>query len=182
MTIKSFSGVVPIIAASAWVDEQALVVGKVRLADNVSVWPMAVLRGDVQAISIGAGSNIQDGAIVHVTHDSDYTPGGLATTVGQFVTVGHGAILHACTVHDEALIGMNATVLDGAVVQSQVMVAAGSLVPPKKVLTSGWLYAGNPVKPLRELTASELGFFKYSAQQYIKLARQYRKNTNIIDG
>lgn len=123
----------------------------VVLGDDASLWPMAVARGDVQAIRIGARTNIQDGSILHVTQDNRFNPGGRALIVGDDVTVGHGVILHACTVEDLVLVGMGSTVLDGAVIQRRVMIGAGSLVPPNKVLESGYLYLGNPVKQARPL-------------------------------
>lgn len=175
--IKQFGAFRPELADGAWVDEQALVVGQVTLGEGANVWPMAVLRGDVGKISVGARSNIQDGAVVHVTHDGTYTPGGRDTVIGEDVTIGHSAVIHACTIHDQVLIGMNATVLDGAVVESQVLVAAGALVAPGKRLQSGYLYAGNPARQIRELTTGELDFFAYSAKNYVELAAAYQVQT-----
>ncbi|MBV7434725.1 gamma carbonic anhydrase family protein [Cardiobacteriaceae bacterium TAE3-ERU3] len=175
--IKQFGEFRPVLAESAWVDEQALVVGQVVLGEGANIWPMAVLRGDVGKITVGARSNIQDGAVVHVTHDGKYTPGGRDTVIGEDVTIGHSAVIHACTIHDQVLIGMNATVLDGAVVESHVLVAAGALVAPGKRLQSGYLYAGNPARQIRELTAGEREFFAYSAKNYVELAAVYQAQT-----
>ena len=178
--IKRFGEHCPTLGDNAWVDEQALVVGQVALGEGANVWPMAVLRGDVGKIVVGARSNIQDGAVVHVTHDGQYTPGGRDALIGEDVTIGHSAVIHACTIHDQVLIGMNTTVLDGAVVESQVLVAAGSLVAPGKRLQSGYLYAGNPARQIRELSAAEREFFTYSARNYVELAAVYRAETASV--
>ena len=174
MSIRSFKSVVPQVHARAWVDAQAAVIGDVWLAEEVSVWPCAVIRGDVAPIRIGARSNIQDGAVIHATHNSIYTPGGRGTVLGCDVTVGHGAILHACTIGDNALIGMHATVLDGAEIGAYTLIAAGTLVPPGKKLEGGYLYMGNPARRVRALDEKERAFFAYSAAHYIQLADAYR--------
>lgn len=179
MAIYELNGKRPQIAEGVWVAEAAYVSGDVSLGAQASVWPMAVIRGDVMPIAIGARSNVQDGAVVHATHVSEYAPKGYATTIGEDVIIGHGAVVHGCTIGDEVLIGMNATVLDGAVIESQVLLAAGALVPPNKVLQSGGLYAGNPAKRLRELSATEKTFFKYSAVHYVQLAAQARQARRI---
>lgn len=176
MAIRSFEGVTPRIAASAYIDPAALIIGDVEIGEDSSVWPMCVVRGDVQRIRIGARTSIQDGAVVHVTHNSRFCPGGLATYIGDDVTVGHNAILHACTVEDVCLIGMNAVIMDGAVVRSQVIVGAGGIAPPGKVLESGFLYVGAPVRPARPLTAREMEFLPYSAQNYVRLKERHRRS------
>lgn len=176
MSIRVFQGIYPQLAAGAWVDEQACVIGDVVLGEDVSVWPCAVIRGDVEKIRIGARSNIQDGAIVHVTHQGDYTPQGRGTVIGCDVTVGHGAVLHACTIGDEVLIGMHATILDGAEIPSHCLIGAGTLVPPGKKLDSGYLYLGNPVRRVRALDEKEMAFFAYSAAHYVRLARLHQEN------
>lgn len=163
----------PALGDRVWIDPAATVIGQVTLGDDVSIWPGAVLRGDVHRIEIGARSNIQDGAIGHVTHDGPYTPGGFPLLIGEEVTVGHGAILHACTVGARCLIGMGAVVLDGAAIESDVMLAAGSLVGPGKRLEAGRLYRGQPARPVRELDDSELEMLRYSAANYVKLKNQY---------
>lgn len=175
MSIRIFKGIRPQLAQGAWVDEQACVIGDVVLGEDVSVWPCAVIRGDVEKIRIGARSNIQDGAVIHVTHQGGYT-GGRGTFVGRDVTVGHGAVLHACTIGDEVLIGMHATVLDGAEIPARCLIGAGSLVPPGKILDSGYLYIGNPVRRVRLLDEKETAFFAYSAAHYVRLAREYQEN------
>lgn len=176
MSIRNFLDKAPQIDPSAYVDPQAHVSGDVILAADVSIWPMAVLRGDVQQITIGRASNVQDGAVLHVTHDSHYRPGGHPLVIGEEVTVGHNATLHACTLHDQVLVGMGSIVLDEAVVETHVMIGAGALVPPGKVLESGFLYVGSPVKKKRALTDSEREFLSYSANHYIETAAQHLRS------
>lgn len=172
--IRNFENTQPRLGERVYVDEAAVVIGAVTLEDDVSVWPGAVLRGDVNSIHVGAGSNIQDGSVVHVTHDGPYTPGGVATVIGRNVTVGHKVLLHACTIGDECLIGMGAIVMDKVVIEAQVILAAGALVPPGKRLESGHLYVGSPAKKLRELTDKEKAHLQYSAQHYVRLKDRYR--------
>lgn len=173
MTIKQFAEHTPTIHPSAYVDDMAYVSGQTTLAKDSSVWPMAVLRGDVNTITVGERSNVQDGAVLHVTHDGPFTrPGGLPLVIGADVTIGHKAVLHACTIGDRCLIGMNATVLDGAVVEEDTIVGAGSLVPPGKRLESGYLWTGSPVKQVRPLTNKERAYFTYSAEHYVTLAQR----------
>lgn len=175
MSIRKYKGIAPKIESRAWVDESAVVIGKCVLAEDVSIWPNATLRGDVNDIEIGPRSNIQDGVVVHTTHESDISKGSKCI-VGQDVTIGHNAVLHGCIIEDECLIGMGAVVLDNAVVQKHVLVAANALVPPGKVLESGYLYVGSPVKQARPLTEKELAFFKYSAEHYVKLKNDYQQD------
>lgn len=172
--IRPFDGIQPTIPASAFVDDSAVIIGDVVLGEDTSVWPTAVIRGDVNRIRIGARTSIQDGSVVHATHDGPYTPGGASTTIGDDVTVGHKVILHACTIHDRVLVGMGAIVMDKAVVEADVIIGAGSLVPPGKVLESGYLYVGSPVKQIRPLTEKEKEQLLYSAGYYVKLARRHR--------
>ncbi|NNC98123.1 MAG: gamma carbonic anhydrase family protein, partial [Gammaproteobacteria bacterium] len=139
----------------------------------VSIWPMAVVRGDVSTISIGAGSNIQDAAVLHVTHDGPYSDGEGPLSIGAEVTVGHQAMLHACTIGDRCLIGMSAIIMDGAVLENEILIAAGSVVPPNKKLESRSLYRGNPVKRIRDLKQDEIEMLAYSARHYVKLKNSY---------
>lgn len=163
----------PQMGRRVWVDPDATVIGQVELADDVSIWPRAVLRGDVNRIEVGARTNIQDGTICHVTHDGRYTPGGIPLILGKDITVGHAAVLHACTIGDRCLIGMGAIVLDGATIEPDVMLGAGSLVSPGKRLESGWLYVGRPAAPVRQLKERELEMLRYSASHYVKLKDRY---------
>lgn len=173
VTLKSFKGLQPRVGEGVFIDTTARVIGDVVLSDHVSIWPMAVVRGDVQQITIGAVCNIQDGAILHVSHDSPYAPGGFSLTLGVGVTVGHRAVLHACTIGDYCLIGIGAIVMDGAVLDDFVMLGAGALVPPGKHLESGFLYHGSPVRKVRVLTATEKDYLAYSCNHYRQLKDQY---------
>ncbi len=174
MAIREYQGVWPQLGARVFVDETALVIGRVALGDDASVWPLAVLRGDVERIDIGARTNVQDGCVLHVVHDGPYTPGGLGLRVGADVTVGHKAVLHAATIGDRCLIGMGAIVLDGAVIADEVVIGAGSVVPPGKTLATRGLYLGNPARRARELADQEIDRLLYGARQYVVLKDRYR--------
>ncbi len=171
--LRSYKGIVPTLGARVYVDPAATVIGDVILGEDVSIWPGAVLRGDVHYIRIGARSNVQDGAIVHVTHDGPYSPGGFPTIVGEGVTIGHAAVIHACTIEDYCLIGMHATVLDGAVVKKYGFVGAGSLVPPGKVVGERELWLGNPAQRVRLLTDKQIEQLHYSADHYVRVKDVY---------
>lgn len=174
MTLRTFEQIDPFATEAAFIDPTALIIGDVTIGEQSSVWPYCVLRGDVQVIRIGARTNIQDGTIVHVAHDGPPNPdGGLATEVGDDVTIGHRAIVHACTIGDRVLAGMGAIVMDGAVVRSDVIIGAGTVVPPGKELESGRLYVGNPAKAVRSITDDERGTLKYSAEHYVELAQRH---------
>lgn len=164
----------PRLGRDVYVHPSATVIGDVVLGDRVSLWPNVVVRGDVNSIRIGAGSNIQDGSILHVSHRRASAPAGAALHIGQDVSVGHGVILHGCTVQDECLVGMGALVMDKAVLEPRVLLGAGSLVPEGRVLQSGWLYLGRPARAVRALDAEELAYFAYLAQNYARLAADYR--------
>lgn len=173
MTVRTYLNNSPLIAKTTYIDPMALVIGQVQIGEDSSVWPFACIRGDVHHITIGNRTSIQDGCVLHVTHDGPYTPGGRALLIGNDVTVGHKVILHACTVEDRCIIGMGATILDGALVQSEVIVGAGSLVPPGKILESGYLWLGTPVIKKRPLTDAEKVFILYSAGSYVTLKNNY---------
>lgn len=172
-SLRAYRGTQPTLGARAYIDPAATVIGDVLLGDDVSIWPGAVLRGDVERIRVGARSNIQDGAILHVTHDGPYTPGGMPCSVGADVTVGHGAILHACVIGDCCLIGMHATVLDGAVVNRHAFVGAGALIAPGKIVGEGEMWLGNPARCVRTLGGQEIEALLYSARHYVKLKDEY---------
>lgn len=168
MAIRPFEGIYPYIAPTAYVDETALVIGQVTIGRDASIWPMAVVRGDVNAIVIGERTNIQDGSILHVTHDGPYTPGGKGLAIAHDVTVGHHVVLHGCEIESYCLIGIAAQIMDGAIIRSRALVGAGSLVPPGKEIEGGFLWVGRPAKKVRPLTDTELAQFDYSAAHYVK--------------
>ena len=171
--IRSFGNVSPKIHKTAYVDEQSTVIGDVTIGEDSAIWPQVVVRGDINTIKIGKRTNIQDGSILHVTHASEYSPSGYALSIGDDVTVGHSAVIHACSIKDTVLIGMGSIILDGAIINSQCMLAAGALVGPGKELESGFLYVGSPAKKLRELSDKELKFLLYSAKGYVDLKNKY---------
>lgn len=178
--IINFESHQPNIDPKAWVHDRAFINGQVTLGADSTVWPMVSIRGDINAIRIGARSNIQDGSVLHVTHDSRFSKeGGEPLTIGNDVTIGHNVTLHGCTLHNRCLIGMGSIVLDGAIVESDVMVGAGSLVPPRKRLESGFLYVGNPVKQARPLKLAEREFLQYSADHYAQLGKRTAAQAGI---
>lgn len=165
----------PRLGERVYIDPTASVSGSVTLGDDVSIWPMTVVRGDVNYISIGTRSNIQDGSILHVTHEGPWQPDGLPLLIGEDVSVGHGAILHACTVGNRCLIGMGAIIMDGAVLESDSMVAGGAVVPPGKIISSGTLWRGNPARYARDLSDEEINNQAYNAKHYARLKDLYLK-------
>ena len=172
--IRAFQGVSPVLGEGTYVDEAATVIGDVVLGDDVSIWPGTVVRGDVNYIRIGARTNVQDGTIIHVTHDGPYgKPGGFATVIGEDVTIGHAAVIHACVIEDACLIGMGATILDGAIIRKNGFVGAGTVVPPGKTVESGELWLGNPAKCVRKLSEKEIEQLYYSAKHYVRLKDKY---------
>jgi carbonic anhydrase/acetyltransferase-like protein (isoleucine patch superfamily) len=173
--IRPFEEFTPQIDETAFVDASAVVTGNVSIGKDSSVWPCCSVRGDIHSISIGERTNIQDGSILHVTHDSEFSPGGFGLTIGNDITVGHNVILHACTVEDLCLIGMGSVLLDGSVIQSGAMVGAGSLIPPKKILEGGYLWLGSPVKRARQLSDKEKAYLEYSASHYVDLKNRHSK-------
>lgn len=173
MSIKTYKGISPSIAARVYVDDSAMVIGDVTLEQDSSIWPMCVVRGDVNRIHIGQRTNIQDGSVLHVTHPHTTMPEGFALTIGDNVTVGHKVILHGCHVHDNCLIGMSSTVMDGAVIHPYVILGAGSLVSPGKELEGGHLWLGSPARKVRPLTDDEHKWIDYSATHYVNLKNDY---------
>jgi len=171
--IRPFESISPQIADSCYIDPNADVIGDVVIGENSSVWPMSVIRGDVNFIRIGQNTNIQDGSVLHVSHAGEYNPQGAALIIGDNVTVGHKAILHACKIWNDCLIGMGAVIMDDVVVENDVMVGAGSLVTPGKTLKSGHLYLGSPCKRVRKLDAREREYLHYSAEHYVRLKNRY---------
>lgn len=173
MAIRTYKDKQPKIGKNVFIDEAAVVIGNVTIGDDVSIWPTTVVRGDVEAIEIGAGSNVQDGAVLHVSHAGDYSPSGHPLKIGAGVTIGHRAVVHACTIGDYCLIGIGAIVMDDAALGDYVMLGAGALVPPGKKLEGGFLYVGAPAKQVRALTDSEKTFLIYSAEHYVRLKNDY---------
>ena len=167
----------PVLGERVFVDSTASIIGDVEIGDDSSIWPMTVIRGDMNSIRIGARTSVQDGSVLHITHKNADNPGGYPLIIGDDVIVGHKAVLHGCTVHNRSLIGIGAIVLDGAVIEEEVIVAAGCLVPPGKRLISGHVYKGNPAQQARSLTEKERKYFLYSSNNYVKLKNEYLENT-----
>lgn len=172
-SLRSFEGLWPRLGERVFIDRNATVIGDVEIGDDSSVWPFAVIRGDMHRIRIGQRTSIQDGSICHITHAGPFNPEGWPLTIGNDCTIGHGVILHGCTLGNRILVGMRSTVMDGAIIPDDVVIGANSLVPPGKVLESGFLYTGSPARPVRPLTDKEMAYFTYSANNYCKLKDRY---------
>jgi len=166
--ILPYKGTMPKIHPTAFIAAGAVIIGDVEIGANANVWFGCVIRGDVQSIRIGEGTNVQDGTVIHVTR------GDGPTVIGKGITIGHSALLHACTLEDYCFIGMHATVMDKAVVESGAMVAAAALVTPNKRVLKGQIWGGNPAKFMRELTEKEAAYIKISEENYIRLAKEYQ--------
>ncbi|ODC05037.1 gamma carbonic anhydrase family protein [Terasakiispira papahanaumokuakeensis] len=174
MPVREYQGKQPVLGERVFVDPTAVVIGDVTLGEDCSVWPMAVIRGDMHHIRIGARTSVQDGCVLHITHASDFNPGGFPLEIGDDVTIGHKALLHGCTIGSRVLVGMGAIIMDGVVVEDEVIIAAGAVVTPGKHLASGYVYGGNPAKPLRPLKEKEQRFFPYTAANYAQLKDLHR--------
>ena len=171
---RPYRDILPTVGQRAYVDPAATVIGDVVLGDDVSIWPGTIVRGDVNFIRIGARTNVQDGSVIHVSHDGPHAKlGGFATVIGEDVTIGHKAIIHACRIEDAVLVGMGAVVLDGAVVKKHGFVGAGTLIAPGKVVGEGELWLGNPGRKVRMLSDAEIEALYYSAQHYVRLKDHY---------
>ncbi|MBF0293883.1 MAG: gamma carbonic anhydrase family protein [Magnetococcales bacterium] len=179
MPIHSFEGIFPTIDPSAFVHPDAVVIGDVHIGPRASIWPGVVIRGDVNAIRIGADSNVQDGSILHVTRATDKHPQGIPLRIGNGVIIGHRVVLHACDLHNGCMIGMGAIVLDGAVVESEAMVGAGALVAPGKTVPSRELWFGTPAKLLRALSGEEIAAMRATVENYHALAKRHTDGINI---
>lgn len=171
--VRSYLQYTPKLGQRVLIDPSSVVIGDVDLADDVSIWPLVAIRGDVNAVKIGARSNIQDGSVLHVTHRSEHNPDGYPLLIGEDVTVGHKAMLHGCAIGNRVLVGMGSILLDGAVIEDDVMIGAGSLVAPGKRLASGYLYMGSPARQIRPLTAAELEGLLYSSNNYVRWKDEY---------
>lgn len=171
--VRAFEHLVPQLGQGVFVDRTATLIGDVIVGDDSSFWPMAVVRGDMHAIRIGARTSVQDGAVCHVTHAGPFNPDGHELHIGDDVTIGHKALLHGCRIASRVLIGMGSIVMDGAVIPEEVIIGAGSVVPAGRVLESGYLYLGAPARKIRPLTPEEIAFFRYSADNYVRLKNRY---------
>jgi len=171
--LRAYKGITPKIAENCYIDESAVLVGDISIGNDTSIWPLVAARGDVNNISIGQRTNVQDGTILHVTRRSPSQPNGFPLNIGDDVTVGHQCMLHGCKVGNRILIGMGSIVMDGAIVEDDVFIGAGTVVPPNKTLRSGYLYVGNPMKEARPLKEAEIAFLKESAINYVALKNDY---------
>jgi carbonic anhydrase/acetyltransferase-like protein (isoleucine patch superfamily) len=172
MPTRPYRGVLPTLGAGVYIDPMALVIGDVALGDDVSVWPLVVIRGDVNHIRIGARSNVQDGSVLHVSRPYPGNDRGWPLILGEDVVVGHKAALHGCTLGSRVLVGIGAIVLDGVEVADDVVIGAGSVVTPGKQLDSGGLYVGNPARRIRDLTDAEIARTPLMASHYVALKRE----------
>ena len=178
--IIALDGIRPRIAPDAFIAPTAVLIGDVEVGPRANIWYGCVLRADTNSIRVGADTNVQDGTIMHVNHPP---PGaargthGYAVSVGARVTIGHMALVHACTLADDSFVGMRAAVIDGAFVEGCAMVAAGALVTPNKRVKRGELWAGSPAKPMRALSEAEIGEFAETVRHYCELAQTYRQGT-----
>ena len=162
----------PDISDKAFVGQGAVIIGDVQIGAGSSIWYGSVLRGDVNYIRVGEMTNIQDGTIIHCTHDKN-GDGGIGTDIGDGITIGHCVLLHACKLEDYCFIGMRATIMDGVTVETGAMVAAGALVTPGKTVPAGQLWAGSPARYMRDLTPAEAENIRYSAGHYGRIAQSY---------
>ena len=176
MPLSSYLGDMPTLGTRVYMHTSSQIIGNVSIGDDSSIWCNTVLRGDVNHIVIGRGTNVQDFTMGHVSHKTQDKPAGSPLVIGDYVTVGHSAILHGCTIGNECLIGMGSIILDDAVIPNHVMIGAGSLVPPGKTLESEMLYVGRPVKAIRKLTPEEIAHLRYSAEHYVELKNNYLRN------
>lgn len=171
--LRSYRGMEPTLGDNVYIDSSAVIVGDVKIGDDSSIWPLVSARGDVNRIRIGKRTNVQDGSILHVTRKTPGNPNGHPLFIGDEVTVGHHVMLHGCQLGNRILVGMSATIMDGVIVEDDVIIGAGSVVPPGKTLESGYLYVGSPAKQVRPLNESEREFLTQSAENYVVLKQEY---------
>lgn len=172
-SLRSYKGIKPTLGNRVYLDSTSVLVGDIKVGDDSSIWPLVAARGDVNHIHIGERTNIQDGSVLHVTHKNTENPNGYPLLIGNDVTIGHKVMLHGCTIKNRVLVGMGSIILDGAIINDEVMIGAGSLVPPNKVLESGYLYVGSPVKQARPLTDKERAFLQKSSDNYVQNKNDY---------
>ncbi len=175
MSIRAYREWLPEIGRGAWVDPAATVIGRVTIAEDASIWPGAVVRGDVNWISVGARTSIQDGSVLHVASARLAGDEGIPLVIGEECTVGHGVILHACTVGRRVLVGMGAIVMDGAVIGEESIIGAGALVTAGTEVPPRTLWTGSPARKRRALDAREVAFLAESAAHYVSLKNDYRR-------
>ncbi len=171
--LREFEAKSPSISESTFIDESAVVIGDVIIGSDSSVWPITVIRGDVNIIRIGHSTNIQDGSVLHASHASEFNPKGAELHIGDQVTVGHKVLLHGCRICNQCLIGMGSIIMDNAVIEDRVMIGSGSMVTPGKLLESGFLYLGSPAQKARPLTDREISSLAYTADYYVSLKNRY---------
>jgi carbonic anhydrase/acetyltransferase-like protein (isoleucine patch superfamily) len=171
--IRTHHNTTPVLGERVFIDATALVIGDVHLGADSSVWPMTVIRGDMHRIRIGERCSIQDGSVLHITHAGPYNADGWPLLVGDDVTVGHKVVLHGCSIGNRVLVGIGSIIMDGAVIEDDVVIGANTLVPPGKTLASGYLYTGSPARKARPLSEGEMSYFGYSAGNYVKLKDSY---------
>lgn len=172
--ILPHNGITPRIAPDAFIAETAVIIGDVEIGAGASIWYGCVLRGDANSIRVGARTNIQDGTVVHVNSEREGASA-TRTVIGDDVTIGHMALIHACTLEDQSFVGMKACVMDGVVVESGAMVAAGALVTPGKRVRKGEVWAGSPAKLMRPLSEKEASYLAHASEHYVELAQSYRR-------
>jgi carbonic anhydrase/acetyltransferase-like protein (isoleucine patch superfamily) len=173
MALEPYLNTSPQLGERVYLHPSCQVIGDVTIGDDSSVWCNTVLRGDVNRIVVGRGTNIQDLTMGHVSHKTAEKPQGSPLIIGDYVTVGHSVVLHGCSIGNECLIGIGSIILDDVAVPDRVMIGAGSLVAPGKVLESGMLYIGRPAKPMRKLTEAEIAHLRYSAEHYVRVKDDY---------
>lgn len=179
MSLSNYHDTTPLLGNRVYLHPSCQIIGDVTLGDDSSIWCNTVLRGDVNRIVIGRGTNVQDLTMGHVSHKTAEKPEGSPLIIGDYVTVGHAVILHGCTIGNECLIGMGSIIMDDVVIPDRVMIGAGSLISPGKVLESGMLYMGRPAKAVRALTQDEVVYLKASAEHYIRLKNNYLRGQSV---
>ncbi|WP_336499783.1 gamma carbonic anhydrase family protein [Aliivibrio fischeri] len=177
-SLRRYKSNFPSIGSNTYIDTSSVLIGEITIGQDSSVWPLVVARGDVNSISIGDRTNIQDGSVLHVTHKNTENPKGAPLVIGNDVTIGHKVMLHGCVIEDRVLVGMGSIILDNAYIEADVMIGAGSLVPPNKRLESGYLYIGSPVKQVRPLSIEEIASLKKSALNYVNFKNDYIEEIN----